>query len=107
MWKHGTRPQTKRLDPDSDTHLTGLVTYITKDPKGKKRWSASKGLKKPEVSRSYSKFGKRTVEKMAVDRDFLERQLKAKYPDHKFIDAEVRINNINDGFYIYARMVRD
>ena len=44
---------------------------------------------------------------MAVDRDFLERQLKAKYPDHKFIDAEVRINNINDGFYIYARMVRD
>ena len=107
MWTHGSRPQTKRLDPDSDTHLTGLVTYITKDPKGKKRWSASKGLKKPEVSRSYSKFGKRTVEKMALDRDFLERQVRGKYPQYKFIDAEVRINRINDGFYIYARMVRD
>lgn len=106
-WKHGHRPQTKRLAPDRDTYLTGLMQYITKDPKGKKRWNASKGLKKPEVTRSYSKFGKSTVQKMAFDRDFLEKQLKAKYPDLKFIDAEVKINNINDGFYIYARTVRD
>lgn len=107
MWKHGSRPNTKRIDPDKDTHITGLILYITKDPKGKKRWNASKGLKKPDVSRSYSKFGKTTVQKMAFDREFLEKQLLKKYPGHKFIDAEVKINNINEGFYIYARMVRD
>lgn len=107
LWKLGSRPQTRRIDPDKDTHITGLILYITKDPKGKKRWNASKGLKKPEVTRSYSKFGKSTVQKMAFDREFLEKQLLKKYPGHKFIDAEVKINGINDGFYIYARMVRD
>lgn len=107
MWKYGSRPQTKRLDPDKDTGIAGLVSYITKDPKGKKRWNASKNLKKPEITRSYTKFKKRSVEQMAFDHNLLEMQLKKKYPGYKFIDAQVKINNFNDGFYIYARMVRD
>lgn len=106
MWTCGKRTETKRLAPDDDTHVTGLVQYITKDPKGRKRWAASQNLKKPEVKRSYSKFGKRTVERMGTDHAYLEDALKKKYPDCRFIDAQVRINEINGGFYIYARMVR-
>ena len=30
-----------------------------------------------------------------------------KYPGYKFIDAEVYVNGVNGGYYIYARMVRD
>lgn len=107
LWYHGDRTETKRLAPDPDTHITGLVHYITKDPKGKKRWKTSKGLKKPTITRSYSKFGKTKVRKMACDYTLLESELKKKYKNARFVDAKVYRNEINGGFYIYARMVRD
>lgn len=107
LWKHGRRNQTRRLDPDPDTHIAGIVNYISKDPKGRKRWLASKNLKKPIVTKSVCRFGKRTAERMATDRAYLESRIKKSYPGYKFIDAEVRVNDINGGFYIYARMVRD
>lgn len=107
LWYHGDRTETKRLAPDPDTHITGLVNYITKDPKGCKRWKSSKGLKKPKVTRSYSKFGKAKVKNMAFDHELLEKELKKKYKNARFIDASVFVNEINGGFYIYARMVRD
>lgn len=107
LWKYGDRTETKRLAPDPDTHITGLVQYITKDPKGKKRWKTSKGLTKPKVTRSYSKFKKGTVRKMVLDRNIIEQELKKKYKNARFIDADVYISDVNGGYYIYARMVRD
>ena len=107
IWGQGKRNQTRRIDPDPDTHIAGIVNYISKDPKGRKRWRASKNLKKPIVTKSVCRFGKRTAERMATDRAYLESRIKKSYPGYIFIDAEVRINDINGGFYIYARMVRD
>lgn len=107
LWTHGKRTKTERLAPDKDTHLTGLANYIMKDPHGRKRWSTSKGLKKPTETKSYSKFKKRTVERMVKDRSFLEERIRKQYPDCRFIDAEVRVGAADFGFYIYARMVRD
>ena len=107
LWTDGSRTETKRLAPDPKTHVAGLVNYITKDPKGRKRWNASRGLKKPIVTRSYCKFGKRSAERMATDHEYLEQQLLKKYPGYSFVDAKVFINDINGGFYIYGRMVRD
>lgn len=107
LWYCGDRTETKRLAPDPDTHITGLVNYIAKDPKGCKRWKSSRGLKKPTVTRSYSKFGKNKVRNMAFDRVLLETELKKKYKNARFIDASVFVNEVNGGFYIYARMVRD
>jgi len=107
LWYHGDRTETKRLVPDPDTHITGLVQYITKDPRGKKRWKTSKGLIKPKVTRSYSKFTRGTVRKIALNRELLEKELTKKYKGARFVDANIFINEINGGFYIYARMVRD
>ena len=107
IWKQGKRNQTRRISPDPDTNVAGIVNYISKDPKGRKRWRASKNLKKPIITRSVCKFGKRTAQKMATDRDYLEKRIMKSYPGYRFIDAEVKINDINGGFYIYARMVRD
>lgn len=107
IWGQGRRNQTRRIDPDPETHIAGIVNYISKDPKGQKRWMASKNLKKPTVTKSICRFGKRVAERMATDRAYLESRIKKSYPGYKFIDAEVRINDINGGFYIYARMVRD
>lgn len=107
LWRQGSRNHTRRIDPDPDTHAAGIANYITKDPHGRKRWRASKNLKKPIVTKSYSRFGKRAAERMATDRGYLEERIKKAYTGYKFIDAEVKINDINGGFYIYARMRRD
>ena len=34
-------------------------------------------------------------------------ELTKKYKNARFIDASIFVNEINGGFYIYARMVRD
>ena len=107
LWKHGKRNHTRRIDPDPETHIAGIVNYISKDPHGRKRWRASRNLMKPTVTKSFSKFGKRTAERMAKDRDYLEKRIKKSYPGYKFIDAQVKVNDINGGYYIYARMCRD
>lgn len=107
LWGQGRRNHTRRIDPDPDTHCAGIVNYISKDPKGRKRWKCSKNLIKPTITKSISKFGKRTAERMATDRAYLEERIQKAYPGYRFIDAEVKINDINGGFYIYARMTRD
>lgn len=113
LWKHGRRNQTRRISPDPDTNMAGIANYITKtakDPnrrKGAKRWSSSKNLKKPIVTRSMSKFSRRAVTRMACDEVCLKEKLCRAYPKYRLIDAEVRTNPVNGGFYIYARMVRD
>ena len=88
--------------------ITGLATYITQNPHGTKRWCPSKNLKKPpEPTRSYSKFKKSKVERMAKDNEVLKEQLEKAYPGFRYLDAEVKYNGINAAFYIYARMVRN
>lgn len=84
-----------------------FATYITQNPHGTKRWCPSKNLQKPpEPSRSYSKFRKAGVERMAKDFEELKAQMEKAYPGYKFLDAEVKYNGINAAFYIYARMVK-
>lgn len=105
IWKHGKRNHVRRLEED-DFGLTGLATYLSKDPKGRKRWKASKGLKKPEESESYSRFKKRRVLRMVRDESRIEEELKKEYPELRYLDVDVRHNGINGLFYIYARMVK-
>lgn len=107
MWGKCDRPNTKRIIPDDNFLLTGMATYITQNPRGTKRWCPSKNLKKPdEPKRSYSKFKKQKVEKMAFDSELLKKEMEKAYPGYIFLDAEVKHNGINAAFYIYARMVK-
>lgn len=108
LWKKCDRPNTRRISPDDDFLITGLGEYISRNPHGTKRWVSSRNLKKPpEPTKSYRKFKKRRVERMAKDHTVLEAELTKEYPGYKFLDAEVRYNGINAAFYIYARMVRN
>ena len=108
LWGKCDRPNTRRIMPDDKFLLTGQATYITQNPHGTKRWCPSKNLKKPpEPKRSYSKFKKGQVERMAKDFETLKKQLEKAYPGYEFLDAEVKYNGINAAFYIYARMVRN
>lgn len=107
LWGKCDRPNTKRIVPDDDFLISGLATYITQNPHGTKRWCPSKNLQKPdEPKRSYSKFKKQKVEKMAFNYELLKEEMEKAYPGFKFLDAEVKHNGINAAFYIYARMVK-
>lgn len=108
LWGKCDRPNTRRIKPDDDFLLTGLATYISRNPHGKKRWCPSKNLVKPQkVTKSYSKFKKGTVNKMAKDHNTMKIQMEKAYPGYRFLDAEVMHNGVNGAFYVYARMIRD
>lgn len=108
LWTKGERSNTRRIKPDKDFLLSGVATYMTNNRKGKRRWRGSKNLVKPkEPTRSYSKFKKRTVERMVHDYETLKAEMEKAYPSYKFLDAEVKYNGVTAAFYIYARMVRN
>ncbi|MCH5340074.1 MAG: hypothetical protein J1E01_01275 [Acetatifactor sp.] len=108
LWEKCERCNTKRIKPDDNFLLTGLATYISQNPHGTKRWCPSKNLKKPDApSRSYSKFKKTKVERMAKSYEDLKAEMEKAYPGFKFLDAEVKHNGVTAAFYIYARMVRN
>ncbi len=104
IWKYGDRNNTRRLDPDEDTHLAGLANYIAKNPEGKKRWFQSTNLVRPVTTKSYTKFRKRKVELMAIDHAELVQSVLDTHPDYKFVGSEVKVNEVNGGFYIYVKM---
>lgn len=108
LWTKGERNNTRRLKPDRDFLLTGVATYMMYNRKGKRRWRPSKNLTRPaEPTRSYSKFRKRTVERMVKNHETMRAELEKAYKGYRFLDAEVRYNTITAAFYIYARLVRD
>lgn len=108
MWTKCKRKNTRRIQPDDDFLLTGIATYISKNPHGSKRWCPSQNLEKPQKpTRSYSKFRKRQVEKMAKDFEELKANMEKAYEGYRFLDAEVKYNGVTAAFYIYARMIRD
>lgn len=104
-WKHGKRNHVRRLDPD-DFGLTGIATYLSKDPKGRKRWKASRNLRQPKVTQSLTKFKRGRVLRMVKNQNEIETEMKKEYPKLKYLDTEVRQNEVNGLFYLYTKMTR-
>lgn len=107
LWGKCDRPNTKRIQPDDNFLVTGLATYVSNNPRGTKRWCASKNLvKPPKPSRSYSKFRRSKVNRMVKDFETLKAEMEKAYQGYKFLDAEVKYNKQLASFYIYARLVK-
>lgn len=106
LWKKGY-VNTKRLQPN-EFGLEGLARYITKDPKGKKRWCASKNLKGPDISvNSYREFSRRQVEKIAKGKVDPETKFEKFSKGYKFNDLKVTYSDFVSGAYLYVRMHLD
>ncbi len=105
VWKLGRRNETRRLDYD-ENGLSGLARYITKDPQGKKRWCASKNLKKPKERKNHQQFGPKKVEKMARSYEDAVKMIKDAAPGCWFKSLDTRYNEFNGKFYFYARLRR-
>lgn len=102
-WKYGRRNNVRIIYPD-DLHITGLANYLAKDPRGKKRWGCSKGLKEPIITRNRSKFSRKKINEMAKNFNLIEHEIQKINPQYKFIDAIVNKNEFNGKWYITARL---
>lgn len=102
-WKYGRRNNVRFLYPD-EKHLTNLGNYLTKNPKGKKRWGCSKNLKPPVITRSLSKFSNKKIIDMALDFEKLKAEIEKVNPGYKFIEASAKENQIVGRWYISGMM---
>lgn len=104
IWGRG-RCNADRLQPD-EQGFAALAYYITKDPKGSKRWCQSKGLKQPEVAVNDHKWSRRKIEQLSQipeDREHFERL----YPGYTFTRCQVSANGITGGLYVRIQMRKE
>lgn len=108
LWKNGDRNELRKLDYDLQNGLSGVANYLLKDQKfrgkSKKRWCCSKNLKDPVIRKNHSTFSNRNVQKMVRNQNIIGDVLERKYKDYTFKDVEIKYNDFNGKFYIYARM---
>ncbi len=100
-WGKG-RCNADRLQPD-EFGFEGLARYISKDPRGSKRWSQSKNLKQPVVKVNDHKFSRRKVDQLARcqgERELIE----LLYPDYTLTSIEPQVNEVTGAIYIYIKM---
>ena len=106
-WTKGSRNQVRRLSKDKDG-LTGMAMYITKEKKGKgqKKWTSSRGLKRPKDTVNHYKFSKKDVQMAAANADSIREKMDKWYgPEgYAFSGVQVRYNKVNGGIYVHARM---
>lgn len=103
LWAHG-RARVDELDTKGPEGLVPLAKYMIKGPQGKRRWAASKNLKKPSVSWADRKISARTARRIADERAASAAALEKLYPGYEVADVEVRSNPYMPGCYIYARL---
>lgn len=111
LWHGGEYPQTRRLVIKDFGGLTGLATYISKGPVGKRRWGQSLGLKQwtHKPTESYSKFRRTDVKKLLKNRNALKEIFEKKYPGYAYSEdypAEIKYNDLIGGYYLYCRMYK-
>lgn len=105
LWDKG-RSRCDELDTSGPDGLIPLSKYLLKNPQGKRRWAASRNLKKPAVSWADRKINARAARRIADERAASSAALEKLYPGHEVLDVEVRTNPYVPGCYIYARMRR-
>ena len=89
-WKYGRRNNIRRIEPD-EKHLTDLANYLSKDPKGKKRWGCSKGLKEPKITTS-KKVSKKKIYEMDKDNSKVKDFMEKLNPGYKVIEFRCERN---------------
>ena len=105
IWGHG-RCKCDELDPAGYGGLINLAKYLSKDPRGRKRWASSKGLAGPVVHVAERKINHRAARKIAESPAGAAAALEKLYPGYEHIETEVRTNPFIPGCYIYAIMRR-
>lgn len=111
MWKQGERTKSEYLHPTKESWLKGLGLYISKGnykkKSGQRRWSCSKGLRKPEKTKSYCRFRKKDVRQLVGNFECARDLMEKKYPGYKLVKLKRCWNEINESWYIHADMIAE
>jgi len=103
IWKKG-RVRTDRLQADRYGY-TALARYLMKEPEGAKRYFCSRNLKEPVITVSDTKLSLRKAERIAQSAEECAPAIFTKlYPDHEFLDCQVKRSDFVAGVYIYVRL---
>ncbi len=94
-----------RLQPDKEG-IIALCRYITKDPKGKKRWSSSRNLKRPvALPNADHKYSKRQIERV-IREDRVEEYFKDRYKGYELASYKAEYYE-ETGWHLYMRMWKE
>lgn len=103
LWGKGWA-NTKRLQPD-EHGLEAIARYIIKNPRGNKRWCASRNLIEPREYVADKKLSKRQAERIAQGLEESSRAIFERFhPRYEYVDCTVKRSEFVAGAYIYARM---
>lgn len=105
LWHGGARRQARRLQPD-EFGFEGLARYITKDPRGTKRYSASRNLVKPIIRTADSKITRGAVNKILRGVKDPQAVFERMYRGYTFNDISAFTSDYVSGAYLYVRMRR-
>lgn len=105
LWRNGARTQTRRLQAD-ESGYEGAVRYCMKDPKGTKKYKASKNLQKPIVTIADTKFTRRKVERIVRGEENSVDIFEKLYPGYDMIHYEHKLSEYVTGAYLYVKMSR-
>ncbi|MGL5479162.1 MAG: rolling circle replication-associated protein [Clostridium sp.] len=101
LWGKG-RANADRLKGD-EFGFEALGRYITKNPKGNKRWCQSMNLKQPVIKVNDFKYSKKKVNELAKNQG--ERQAFERiYKGYAYRDYKVEVNEIVAETYLYIKM---
>ncbi len=103
IWKCGRRNNTRRISTD-ENGLTGLATYISKDPKGSKRWCCSMNLKQPEIRKNHQDFRMKQIRQMTENENMIRELIEKKYKGLVYLGESAKYNRHNGRTYFYIRL---
>lgn len=105
LWGNGGRNNVRRLVAD-DSGYEGMARYCMKDPKGLKRYVASKNLKKPQITVSDTKFTRRKVNRIMYDKVNPYSVFEGLYKGYQMTDITKKTSEYTTGAYVYVKMKR-
>ena len=105
LWRNGARTQTRRLQAD-ESGFEGMARYISKDPRGTKRFIASKNLQKPQITVSDYKFTRRKANRLVNGEADARGVFEHIYEGYKLTMWTAKTSEYCGGAYIYAKMAK-
>ena len=95
-----------RIQPDRNNGIAALLTYLAKNVSGKRRWTCSQNLDRPESRTNDHKYSRRRVAKTAMepfDIDYWEKQYPGWTIADPIYDYEQKYNDYT-GWSIYLKL---
>lgn len=105
LWGNGGRNNVRRLVAD-ESGYEGMARYCMKDPKGLKRYVASKNLKKPQITVSDTKFTRRKVNRVFYEKVDPTAVFEGLYKGYRMTGITKKTSEYTTGAYLYVKMRR-